>query len=152
MSASRSPPNEWILSRSGRRARSLVAVAIAVACALAAFRMRASPPGGAFVALAALMFAIAARPPGRSAMVRLEGTRAVATDGQQVLWSVERAAIRSVMLQRAGSGGGYEVLIMLHGGGALIVPARFDASEGYRFGNELWAALQALRAGDGYRG
>ncbi len=114
-------------------------------------RMHAPPVAAVWFALAALMFAIAARPPRPGATMRLEGTRAVATEDDRVLWSVERVTIRSVLLRQAGSRA-HEVVLALHGGGTVIVPARFDACNGYEFASELWSALQVLRAGDGYRG
>ena len=150
-----SNPTEWNLAaRSRGRAASAVASTIALACALAAVRIHAlSMPVAscASCALAIVMIAIATRSARRRIEVRLEGTRVVAGDAGRIIWSVERATIRSVLLRRPGNCA-HEVLLVLRGGGALVVPARFGAADGYKFGSQLWSMLQNLRAYDGYRG
>lgn len=151
MSSGRSEALEWNLGRARGVARSVVVSAVGLACALAAIWMHVPPVGAAWLALAVVMFAVAHWPAPRALTVRLEGRRAVARSADAIIWSVERATIRSVLLRRCGSGP-YEVVLALRGGGTLIVPARFDADDGYEFASDLWFALQELRACDGYRG
>jgi hypothetical protein len=145
-------PIEWNLAtRSRGVAVSTVGAASALAVAGAAAHRHAPFVAAASVVLAAVMVVVAVRCARRRTTLRIEGTRAVAQHAGRIIWAVEHAAIRSVLLHRS-SGGAYEVRLALWGGGALIVPAHFDATSGQEFGSELGSMLQSLRTSETYRG
>lgn len=152
MSESRPSPTEWRFAVRPRGvAGFFVASVVALGCGAEGLRTHAPAAAAACIALAIVMTAVAARRARRRITVRLESTRAVAQDADRIIWSVDCATIRSVLLSQSVRGW-YEVELLLRGGGTLVVPARFDATDGREFGTAFWSRLQHLRASSGYRG